>query len=379
MRVGLVCPYTWEVPGGVQAHVRDLAEALLALGHDVSVLAPADDDADLPPYITPGGRAMPVPYNGSVARLAFSPRAATRVRRWLRAGEFDVVHVHEPTAPSLSLLTVWATSAPVVATFHTAQAKSRALSAAQAALQPALEKIIARIAVSPEARRMVVEHLGGTALLIPNGVNAARFAAARAARAPHGPNRTVGFLGRLDETRKGLPVLLAAFSELAARRQDVRLVVAGRGDVDEVRRELAPDVARRVEFVGQISEADKPAFYASLDAFVAPNLGGESFGIVLLEAMATGTPVVASDIEAFRAVLDGGSGGALFPAEDARALAVALAELLDDAPRRAALSARATELVAGYDWSVIAAQIVHVYETVMPARVPALPGASGPP
>src|SRR5712692_10042560 len=146
MRVGIVCPYTWDVPGGAQEHVRDLAEALIDLGHQVSVISPADDDAPLPGYVVPAGRAVPVPYNGSVARLAFGFLSVSRVRRWVREGGFDLLHVHEPMAPSLSLLACWVASGPIVATFHTAMLRSRVLHAAHPVLQSALEKISARIA-----------------------------------------------------------------------------------------------------------------------------------------------------------------------------------------------------------------------------------------
>src|SRR5664280_2614325 len=233
VRVGLVCPYTWEVPGGVQSHVRDLAEALADLGHSVSVLAPADDDTPLPPYVSSAGRALPVPYNGSVARLAFGPLSAARVRRWLREGSFDVLHVHEPAAPSLSLLACWAADGPIVATFHTANPRSRVMAAAQAALQPAMEKITGRIAVSSAARRTVVEHLGADAVLIPNGVSVAAFRGARPLLGWPGAGGAVGFLGRFDEPRKGFNVLLTAFAVLASHRPGLRLLVAGRGDAAE--------------------------------------------------------------------------------------------------------------------------------------------------
>ena len=147
MRVGLVCPYSFDVPGGVQNHVHDLAETLIALGHEVSVLAPADEDAPLPSFVVPAGRAVPVRYNGSVARLSFGPISATRVRRWIEHGAFDVLHVHEPITPSLALLAVLSARGPVVATFHTAMTRSRALSAAQGVLQLVLERITGRIAV----------------------------------------------------------------------------------------------------------------------------------------------------------------------------------------------------------------------------------------
>ena len=144
LRIGIACPYSWDVPGGVQQHIRDLAEALIDLGHEVSVIAPADEDRPLPPYVVPAGRAMPVPYNGSVARLAFGPLSANRVRRWLRDGDFDVLHVHEPSVPSLSLLACWVASGPIVATVHTAMRKSRVLLATQPVLRSALEKIDGR-------------------------------------------------------------------------------------------------------------------------------------------------------------------------------------------------------------------------------------------
>src|SRR5919205_2330202 len=179
MKVGLVCPYPWDVPGGVQGHVHDLAEALIRLGHDVSVLAPVDDEDDprlqLPAYVVPAGRTVPIPYNGSVARLLFGVVSATRVRRWLRDGNFDVLHVHEPAAPSISLLACWWATGAIVATMHTSNPRSRTLSLLVPAVQPAYEKILGRIAVSEPARRTMVEHLGGDAVLIPNGVAVQRY------------------------------------------------------------------------------------------------------------------------------------------------------------------------------------------------------------
>ncbi len=313
MKVGLVCPYTWDVPGGVQAHIRDLAEALIGLGHQVSVIAPAEEDSELPDYVTSTGRAVAVPYNGSVARLSFGFLSAGRVRRWLREGGFDVLHVHEPTAPSLSVIACWAADGPIVGTFHTSNPRSRAMTAAYPLLQTALEKVNGRIAVSEAARQTLVEHLGGDAVLIPNGVAVARYTDAEPLPGWPGSGGAVGFLGRIDEPRKGLPVLLAAFTQLAAERPRLRLLVAGPGDADEVRKALPVELHDQVVMLGLVSEADKARMLRSVDVYVAPNMGGESFGIVLLEAMAAGTPVVASDIDAFRRVLDGGRAGALFP------------------------------------------------------------------
>ncbi len=368
MRIGIACPYSWDVPGGVQQHVRDLAEALIELGHEVSVIAPADEDRPLPPYVVPAGRAMPVPYNGSVARLAFGPLSANRVRRWLRDGSFDVLHVHEPAVPSLSLLACWVASGPIVATVHTAMRKSRWLLASMPVLRSALEKIDGRIAVSEAARSTFVEHLGGDAVLIPNGVATRRYREAVPLDGWPGAGGAIGFLGRMDESRKGLPVLLRAFELLAPGRPGLRLLIAGNGDADEHRDKLPERLRDRAVFLGEVSEADKVRLLHSVDLFCSPNTGGESFGIVTAEAMAAGAAIVASDIPAFRDVLRGGQAGELFATGDPDDLARAAARLLDDPARRAALSLAALEAVAAYDWGVVAQDVVSVYETVVLGR-----------
>ena len=367
MRVGIVCPYSWDIPGGVQAHVRDLAEALIGLGQRVSVLAPGDEDTPLPPYVVAAGRAVPVRYNGSVARLQFGPVSATRVRRWLRDGAFDVLHVHEPVAPSLSLLALMLARGPIVATFHTANPRSRSLSAAHNVLQPFLEKITGRIAVSAAARQVQVEHLGGDAVEIPNGVAVAHYAAAGPLPGYPRQGGTVGFIGRYDEPRKGMSVLLDGLARLTPDRPGLRLLVAGRGDAGELRRELPPALAGRVDLLGQVSEADKARMLRSVDVYCAPNLGSESFGIILLEAMAAGTAILASDLDAFRRVLDDGHAGALFPTGDAGALARELTGLLDHSDLRAEFASAGAEVVAAYDWPVVARQVLDVYETVIAA------------
>src|SRR5579875_1094191 len=314
MRIGIVCPYSWDIPGGVQAHVRDLSEQLLALGHSVSVLAPGDDDTPgLPPYVVVAGKAVPIPYNGSVARLQFGLVSAARVRRWLRDGAFDVVHVHEPAPPSLSLLTCMIHDGPLVATFHAATVRSRFLSMFDTVLQPFLEKITGRIAVSAAARKVIVEHLGGDAVVIPNGVAVAHYRTAGPLPGYPREGGTIGFVGRYGEPRKGMDVLVDALRRLAAARPGLRLLVAGRGDAADFLDGLPAAVAGRVQLLGQVSEADKARLLRSVDVYCAPNTGQESFGVILLEAMAARAPVVASDIEAFRQVLVGGSAGALFP------------------------------------------------------------------
>jgi phosphatidylinositol alpha-mannosyltransferase len=348
----------------VQVHVRDLAETLIAAGHEVSVITPADDSDALPPYAVDAGRALPVPYNGSVSRVLMGPVSAARVRRWLRENSFDVLHVHEPTAPSIGLLACMLADGPIVATFHTANPRSKILTAAQGALQPSLEKLRARIAVSEAARRTIVEHLGMSAVLIPNGVSVASFTGAQPLPGYGPPRHTVCFLGRIDEPRKGLDVLLAALPELARRIPDIRLLVAGPGDVAAVRSRLDPALRERVELVGLVPNEDKARVFASGDVYCAPNTGQESFGIVLLEAMASGTPVMASDIDAFRRVLDDGRAGRLFGVGEPAQLADGLAELLLDDGARSVLVERGRALVAGYDWPVIAEAIVDIYRMV---------------
>ncbi|MEU2210863.1 glycosyltransferase family 4 protein [Streptomyces hygroscopicus] len=362
MRIGIVCPYSWDVPGGVQFHIRDLAAHLIRRGHQVSVLAPADDETPLPPYVVSAGRAVPVPYNGSVARLNFGFLSAARVRRWLHDGAFDVIHIHEPTSPSLGLLACWAAQGPIVATFHTSNPRSRAMIAAYPILQPALEKISARIAVSEYARRTLVEHLGGDAVVIPNGVDVGFFADAEPKQEWQG--ETIGFIGRIDEPRKGLPVLMRALPKILEARPGVRLLVAGRGDEKEAVADLPGPLRDHVEFLGMVSDEDKARLLRSVDVYVAPNTGGESFGIILVEAMSAGAAVLASDLDAFAQVLDGGAAGELFANEDADALAEAAVRLLGNQERLAELRERGSRHVRRFDWSTVGADILAVYETV---------------
>ncbi len=257
-------------------------------------------------------------YNGSVARLTFGPVSAARVRRWLAAGEFDVLHVHEPFTPSLSLLAVLsAQDEPIVATFHTAMTRSRAMQAASGVLQLVLERITARIAVSaagPQgAGRAPRRRRAGrspTACRWPGSPTPSRC--------PAGPatGGAIGFLGRFTEPRKGFPVLLDAFAALARPGPGCGCWSPGRATRASCSRTCRRRSRDRITFLGMVSEADKARMLRSVDVYVAPNTGGESFGMILTEAMAAGTPVVASDLDAFRRVLDGGR-PALFPVGDA--------------------------------------------------------------
>lgn len=367
MRIGMVCPYSFDVPGGVQSHVLQLAEVLRDRGHEVSVLAPSSPDVDLPGYVVSGGRAVPIPYNGSVARLRFGPATHRLVKKWLANGDFDVLHLHEPNAPSLSMLALQAAEGPIVATFHTSTTKSLTLSVFQGILRPYHEKIVGRIAVSDLARRWQMEALGSDAVEIPNGVDVGFFADAPRLDGYPRPGRTVLFLGRYDEPRKGMSVLLGALPALVARYPKVEVLIVGRGDEDELRAQ-AGKLAGHLRFLGQVDDAVKASAMRSADVYCAPNTGGESFGIVLVEAMAARTAVVASDLDAFRRVLRDGEAGRLVTVDDPDALAEGLIEMLGDSPAQVAARERcieaASDAVGRYDWSVVAAQILRVYETV---------------
>jgi phosphatidylinositol alpha-mannosyltransferase len=368
MRIGMVCPYSLEVPGGVQSHVLQLAEVMLARGHDVSVLAPASPGTPLPDYVVSAGRAIPIPYNGSVSRLQFSPAVHGRVRRWLTEGEFDVLHLHEPNAPSLSMWALRVAQGPIVATFHASTTKSLTLTVFGGLLRPMHEKIVGRIAVSDLARRWQMEALGSDAVEIPNGVDVASLASAPLLDGYPRAGKTVLFLGRYDEPRKGMSVLLDALPTVVERFSDVQLLIVGRGDEDQLRSQVG-GLVENIHFLGQVDDAGKASAMRSADVYCAPNTGGESFGIVLVEAMAAGTAVVASDLDAFRRVLRDGECGRLVPVGDGAALADALIAMLEDDALRERFVAAGSEAVHRYDWSVVANQIMRVYETVAGAGV----------
>jgi len=368
VRVGLVCPYSLDVPGGVQNHVRDLAAELARRGYEVGVLAPGESAIVQPTYVELVGKAVPVPYNGSVARLAFGPRVAARTGRWLAEGGFDVVHLHEPLIPSVSLLALWAAEQPVVATFHVAGPRSRAMTSVSALLRPSVDKIAARIAVSEEARTTSVRHVGKEPVVIPNGLSCRVFANG----APFdldtgaGPTPVLSFLGRLDEPRKGLGVLAAAIPTLLAAEPRLRVLVAGRGN-PRVLESLAPDVRRAVHVLGQVPDQDRARLFASSNVFVAPHTGGESFGMVVVEAMASGTPVVASDLPAFSAVLGRGAFGRMFTAGDPAGCAATVLDVLRDPVAARDMAQRAMTAVRRYDWSHVTDEITAVYDAVLPS------------
>jgi phosphatidylinositol alpha-mannosyltransferase len=367
MRVGLVCPYAWDTPGGVSAHIDDLRRALMRLGHEAVVLAPAEDEDALPDYVTSGGRPISISSNGSVAKINFGPGPAARARRWIKESDLDVLHVHEPIGPTLSLLSIWVAEGPIVATWHSSLASSRReVNAGVPMVRSAMEKVRARIAVSEYARRSLVEYIGGDAVLISNGVDCSLYAGDEPLPGRARGQGTLMFLGRIDEPRKGLPILLEALPRVLAAFPEVTVLVAGPGDIAQVRRTIDPAVADRVEFLGLVSQQDKARALHSADIYVAPNTGGESFGIILLESMAAGTPVVASDIEAFQRVLLDGRAGVHFRNGDPHDLAQRLIDLLIDAPRRAELRAIGYARAAEFDWATVARRVVEVYRSVTP-------------
>lgn len=360
LKIGIVCPYSWDTPGGVQNHIRDLAEFLIEAGHDVSVLAPAIEEEKLPSYVVNSGKPISIPYNGAVARVLFGPVAFARVRQWIAQGDFDLLHLHEPAIPSISLLACWAADGPMVGTFHAAAKRQKIIFAIGPILEPAIEKLSARIAVSEAARLTLTDHLDTDAVIIPNGIYASRYANGTPQEKWQG--NTIGFIGRFEEPRKGLSVLLEALPVIARFAPDVKVFVAGPGDPANVEKDIDPQLRHRFEFLGRISEEDKANFMASVSIYVAPNTGGESFGIILAEALAGGACVVASDIPAFEDLLGGGQFGALFESENSTDMAKVIIDLLRDADKRRELAIKGKEHAQVFDWQVVAEQIYSVYE-----------------
>ena len=363
LRIGIVCPYSWDVPGGVQNHIRDLAEFLINNGHHVEVLAPATESEDLPSYVVSAGRAVSIPYNGAVARVLFGVVANSRVRNWINEGNFDLLHLHEPAIPSLALLACWAGEGAMVGTFHAAAKYQKAIVAIGPILEPVIEKLSARIAVSEAARLTLTAHLETDAIVIPNGIYADNYRNGTPRAEWQG--NTIGFLGRFEEDRKGLPVLLDALPIISRFVPDLRVLIAGPGDSEEVLAKVDPQLRHRVEFLGKISEEEKADFLASISLYIAPNTGGESFGIILAEAMAGGAAVVASDIPAFASVLGDGEFGALFETENSENLAKVIIDLMRDHEKRSSLALAGAKHAERFDWSQVGEEIFEVYEIAM--------------
>jgi len=362
-RIGIVCPYGWDTPGGVQSHVRDLAEYLIREGHFVSVLAPAIDDENLPEYVTSAGRPIAIPYNGAVARVLFGPIAFSRVRHWISQGNFDVLHLHEPAIPSISLLACWAAEGPLVGTFHAAAKRQKVTFAVAPFLEPVIEKLNARIAVSEAARETLTEHLDTDAIVVPNGIYASLYRDGTLDSRWTG--NTVGFIGRFEEPRKGLSVLIDALPSIIAEIPDIKIFIAGPGESADCLKDMQPSLRSRFTFMGRISEHEKANFLASVGLYIAPNTGGESFGIILAEALAAGASVVASDIPAFDSLLGHGEYGTLFESENPQDLAAKVIELLKNTEARKVIAERGKVYAQAFDWDVVADKIYDVYQMAM--------------
>ena len=361
MKIGLISPYAWDVPGGVQAHIRDLAYHYLDQGHQISVLAPASDESSIVEnFVVSAGRPVAIPYNGAVARVLFGPVAASRVRQWVAGGDFDVLHLHEPAIPSLSLLACSIAEGPLVGTFHAAAPRQKVTFAIAPFLEPVIEKLRARIAVSEIARETLRIHLDTDAVVIPNGISKEFFEKAEA-NPTWRRDLTIGFIGRFSEPRKGLTVLLEAFHRIALALPEVRLLIAGPGEGVEAMESVNPALRSRITFLGRIDDEAKASLLKSISVYVAPNTGGESFGIILTEAMASGVPIVASDIPAFSQLLEDGKYGLLFENENSSDLADKIIRVLKDQDLAQRYSQLGRDHAARFDWNQVGDEIMNVY------------------
>jgi phosphatidyl-myo-inositol alpha-mannosyltransferase len=362
MRIGMVCPYSLSIPGGVQAQVLGLSRELRRMGHEVRVLGPCDGP---PPesFVTPLGDSLPTAANGSIAPLAPDPSASLRTFRALRDEQFDVIHVHEPLAPGPSITTVTLHYAPTVGTFHAA-GRSTTYRMLGPMLRRLLDRIDRKVVVSKDALALVLGHLGGQPddyRVLFNGVETTEIRAA-APRAHERP--AIFFLGRHEE-RKGLDVLLRALRLIDL---DVSCWVAGDGpDTAQLRAEHGGD--RRIEWLGRVSDHDKIARLRGASVFCAPSLHGESFGVVLIEAMAAGAPVVASALDGYRNVATDGVDALLVPPGDVEALAAALQRVLTDEVLAASLITAGSRRADDFAMSTLANAYVDMYrDVVMPRR-----------
>ncbi len=359
LNIGIVCPYGWDSPGGVQTHIADLRAYLVNKGHQVSILAPTADEESLPPWVVNAGKPIAIPYNGAVARVLFGPAAFSKVKQWISENNFDLLHLHEPGIPSISLLACWAAEGPMVGTFHVAAKRQKASFAIVPIMEPIIEKLSARIAVSEAARDTLRAHLETDAVVIPNGIYTKKMVGTIRAK---WSGETLGFMGRFNEPRKGLKILIEALPIISRFIPNIQVLVAGPGDAQEFLSEIDPQIRDRIKFLGKLSEQEKADFMSSVSAYIAPNTGGESFGIILAEALAGGAAVVASDIPAFEALLKGGKYGRLFKSEDSTDLAKVIIELLRNKSEREQLSKIGREYAQRFDWDVVAEDIFDVYE-----------------
>jgi phosphatidylinositol alpha-mannosyltransferase len=367
MRIVQVCPYAWNARGGVQSHVASLARQLRSRGHDVLVIAPED------PAVAPAARAkglelvgscIRVPYNGSVAPVCIQPGAWRQVMRVVDRFAPDLIHVHEPLSPSLSMPASWSSRAPVVATFHAycpRRLEAGMYSVVAACLRPWSRRFALKLAVSEAAASSIARRVAPPVHVVPNGVDVERFAHATPKVLATGPK--VLFVCRLDQ-RKGFDTLLRAFGLLIDRIPGVQCIVAGDGPHRAALAGVPPQVRARVTMLGDVPAEELPSVYAAADVFVACARGHESFGIVLLEAMAAGLPIVASNIAGYREVVRHDREAWLIEPDDAEGVARAVARILTcpELARRLAEGGRVR--VADFQWDFIADQIERLYVSV---------------
>lgn len=363
MRVALACPYAWEAPGGVQVHIRQLADHLRRRGHETLVLAPSarptSDDGVA--YV---GRPVSIPFNGSVAPICPDPRSRRNIRTELEWFEPDVVHAHEPFSPSTGFFATLEATVPVVGVSHAYLERSVLFSAFSRTFRSVWDRPAVWIAVSEAALSFLRKHIraDAKARIVPNGVDVEPFRQAAPADLP--PGRRLLFVGRLDP-RKGFPIAVEAFGFLAREFPDLHLVVVGDGPERDAVSRLAPEVRQRVTMVGTVRHSLLPGYHAAADVFVAPSTGRESFGIVLVEAMAAGLPVVASDIAGYREVVRSGMDGLLVPAKDAESVAWAVRKILSDPALAERLRAAGQARSERYRWEVVTVEIEAAYRDAL--------------
>ena len=363
MRILLVCPYDWEAPGGVQVQVRQLAAELRARGHRTTILAPGSQPSE-DAGVRIVGRPVRVPYRGTVAPISFSPGSWRRIRSAMRSFDPEVIHAHEPLTPSTSMLAVLAASAPVVATFHASLDRSRLMELAGPALRRVSGRIDAAVAVSDAAASFLRRVVCVPVEIVPNGVDVRMFAhpGRTLEGLPTGPK--ILWANRLDP-QKGFEIMLRAFERLAGEVGEAHLLVAGNGRDRVLLRSLPGDLRSRILRLGTVPHEELPRYHAAADVFVSPAIGQESFGIVLVEAMAAGVPVVASDIAGYREVVRDGVDGLLVPPGDPNALAGAIRRVLSEPELAATLRAAGRSRAEAFSWQAVAPRLEAVYHRVL--------------
>jgi phosphatidylinositol alpha-mannosyltransferase len=366
VKIGLVTPYVYPLPGGVNQHVRYLYEHLRLRGHDVRIISTTHgiqraSDGD----VIRIGRGFSLPANGSVGTITVSPRFLSQVRDVLEREQFDLLHFHEPFVPFLSLVVLGLSNSVNVATFHAFGGFSPAYTIGSRLMRPSIRKIHGRIAVSAAARHFIDRFFPGDYKVIPNGVDVDRFARAVPIARWEDGTKNILFVGRF-EPRKGLLHLLKAYRILRKTGCDCRLLVVGGGPQDrEMRRYLATRKLGGVEFLGRVSDDERDALFKTADIYCSPATGRESFGIVLLEAMAAGTAIVASDIHGYKGVVRRGREGLLVPPGQPKAIAAALAQLLGNDELRASMAASGLERAQEFSWERVTQKVEEYYGFVI--------------